>query len=68
MAYQREPGSSHDHDLSRAAQVDRLWTGHATRVAVVLVLALGALIFGSFLWNAENTGPATHPVATEPVR
>ena len=68
MAYQREPGSPYDHDLSRAAQIDRLWTGRSIRVAVALMLAFGALIFASLSWNAENTGPATRTVATEPVR
>ena len=68
MAYQREPGSPHDHDLSRAAQEDRLWTGRPILLAVAVILAFGGLVFGSLLWNAENTGPATRTVATEPVR
>jgi hypothetical protein len=68
MAYQREPGSPHDHDLSRAAQADRIWTGRPFLVAVALMLGFGALVFGSLSWNAENTGPSTRTVAMEPVR
>ena len=67
MAYQRQPGPN-DHDLSRAAQEDRIWTGRSVLVALAMMIAFGALIFGSLAWNAESTGPATRTVATEPVR
>jgi|SoiMethySBSTD1v2_1073268.scaffolds.fasta_scaffold4885570_2 hypothetical protein len=68
MAYQREPGSPHDHDLSRAAMEDRLWSARSTVVAIALVLAIGVLVVGSMAWNDQNTGPATRSAPAEPTR
>jgi hypothetical protein len=68
MAYQREPGSPHDHDLSRAAMKDSLWSARSTVVVIALVLAIGALVVGSMAWNDQNTGPATHTAPAQPAR
>ena len=67
MAYQREPGSRHDHDLSRPAMKQSMWSPR-TAVAIGLVLSVGAFVVGSMVWNDRNTGPATRSAPAQPTR
>jgi hypothetical protein len=68
MAYQREPGSSHDHDLSRAAMKQSMWSPLSTAIAIGLLLAVGALVVGSLAWNDQNNGPATRSAPAHATR